>query len=173
VLLAGELEVPCTEEQGINWLAFPTLATAPADVPEWAEELLGQRPLRAARAGPENGYLILETATDSDLHQATSPGAALAAHTPRALILTCRMTNSVNGEHIHYRYFAPQYGTDEDIATGSAMRVLAAYWGTRGLGPRLSALQCSREGGWLRSRAEGETTWVGGHVAQQKQGYSL
>ena len=166
MLLSGEQEVPCNAEQGINWLAFPTLATEPLDVPGWAEDTLGLRPQRAAVAGPEDGYLILEAAADTNLYAARPPGDALATHTRRALILTCSTATSPNGEDIHYRYFAPQYGSAEDIATGSAMRVLAPYWNARGEGPELSALQCSAEGGWLYSRFEGGITRIGGHVEQ-------
>ena len=166
VLVAGAQEVPCNVEQGINWLAFPTLATEPLDVPGWAEDTLGLRPQRAAIAGPDDGYLILEATAGASLQEANPPGDALATHTRRALILTCRTANSSSGEDIHYRYFAPQYGSAEDIATGSAMRVLAPYWNARGQGPELSALQCSAEGGWLYSHLEGGITWIGGHVAQ-------
>ncbi len=68
------------------------------------------------------------------------------------------------GENIQYRYFAPQFGVPEDSATGSAMRVLAAYWQQRGYGDEQRALQRSAAGGWLLSRVEGERTWIGGHV---------
>lgn len=173
MLLAGEQEIPCNAQQSINWLAFPTFAIEAVDVPGWAEDILGLRPQRAAVAGPEDGYLVLETAANNNLPEASPPGDALATYTRRALILTCRTTASASGEDIHYRYFAPQYGTAEDIATGSAMRVLAAYWNTRGAGAALSALQCSAEGGWLLSRLEGDLTWIGGHVEPQTRNDAL
>ena len=93
----------------------------------------------------------------------TVPGAELAKHTGRAIIATCADTQSPALD-IRQRYFAPQHGIAEDIATGSAMRVLADFWQAQGGYNALRAWQCSVEGGHLFSRIEGVITWVGGRV---------
>jgi predicted PhzF superfamily epimerase YddE/YHI9 len=95
------------------------------------------------------------------------PDTSLGIYTRRALIVTCAVSKdlALQGENIHLRYFAPQYGIAEDAATGSAMRVLAGYWQQRGLGDELQALQRSPEGGLLWSRVQNQTTWVGGYVS--------
>ena len=119
-----------------------------------------------AEAGDSAGYLVLEWPADTDLTSLDPPGDSLRLHTTRALIATCRVSPSASlaGEDIQLRYFAPQYGVDEDAATGSAMRVLASYWQQRGLGNHLQGLQRSARGGWLFSRLENARVWVGGIV---------
>jgi len=164
-LQAGEQDIPCCRSEGLIWLAFTTPEINTIQAPDWTNQLLGVVPLHAALAGPEDGYLIVETQLDTDLRAIPGPGDALAAHTRRALVLTCQSSPGRSPENIHYRYFAPQYGNPEDTATGSAMRVLSAYWQDRGLGPELTALQCSPAGGWLHSRFRNNRTWVGGRVA--------
>lgn len=172
VLLAGELEIPYLQSGELAWLAFPPLAPTDTDAPAWATHVLGRAPVNTAIAGPEQGYLVLEAPADTCLDNVTPPSEVLCANTLRALILTCRANTSRYGEDIHYRYFAPQYGSPEDTATGSAMRVLASYWRRRGMGEELSALQCSAPGGWLQSRLEEGITWVGGYVTPQEPGTS-
>lgn len=165
-LKMGDEEVLFEQDEGVDWLGFPDLETRPVAIPPWVNGLLGQTPRHAAIAGPEGGYLVLETDPDCELATLPPPGDALAAHSRRSLILTRRVTagDARCGENIQLRYFAPQWGNPEDTATGSAMRVLAAYWQQRGAGDALRALQCSRDGGWLLSRIAQGRTWVGGRV---------
>ncbi len=153
-------------QQGISWLAFPSIDVEAVAVPDWVRALLGATPEQAATAGPENGYLIVEMAADCDLAALPAPGDALTKRSTRSLIVTRRTTggDSLQGETIQFRYFAPQFGVPEDTATGSAMRVLANYWRHRGEGDEQKALQRSAGGGWLQSRIEGEYTWIGGRV---------
>ena len=89
----------------------------------------------------------------------------------RSLIVARRVSahTSLRGENIQYRYFAPQHGVPEDIATGSAMRVVAAYWQSRGVGDNLMALQRSADGGWLQSRIKDGRTWIGGRVMDDRE----
>ena len=156
---------------GVNWVSFPCLDTSAAEVPDWAEALLGQAPQRAAQAGPEDGYTIVEMPEACDLALLKAPGEALSDRSQRSLIVTRKVSTDTTlcGETIQYRYFAPQHGVPEDIATGSAMRVLAAYWQARGAGDELQALQRSAEGGWLASRIENGRTWIGGHVIDDRK----
>lgn len=121
-------------------------------------------PWRAAEAGGDEGYLVLEWPQDFDLRALPIPSYALHRHTKRSLIVTARDTQSSNFD-VKLRYFAPQHGVPEDTATGSAMRVLATYWMNRDLDEQLQAQQCSRYGGELRSHIRGDLTWVGGHVS--------
>ena len=162
----GDTEVATDYRDGLDWIAFPTLEIAPGEIPDWAATLLGEKPAYAATAGPGDGYRVLELRADCDIATLPSPGDQLAAHCQRSLIITRQVNpdTSLQGETIQYRYFAPQHGNAEDSATGSAMRVLAAYWQQRGAGSVLRALQRSAQGGWLLSRIEGDRTWVGGRV---------
>lgn len=165
-LRMGEVAVQFAHRDGLDWVGFPMLATEGTAVPGWAKGLLGAAPNDAASAGGDRGYLVLAMPDDCDIAALPAPGDALAAHTAHSLIVTRSVepSRALCGESIQYRYFAPQFGVPEDSATGSAMRVLAAYWQQRGHGDEQRALQRSPAGGWLLSRVEGERTWIGGHV---------
>jgi predicted PhzF superfamily epimerase YddE/YHI9 len=168
VLEMNGIEAHCDNREGIDWVSFPTLQTRDSQVPDWAKGLLGATPTHAAEAGREDGYLVLAMPNNFDPVSLTAPGDRLASHTGRALIVTRAVSaeTSLCGETIQYRYFAPQHGVPEDTATGSAMRVVAAYWQQRGAGPELRALQRSADGGWLQSRIDDGLTWIGGRVVE-------
>ena len=171
VLEMNGMEVQCQREGNMHWLAFPTVKTQLCAVPAWAPVLLGQAPAMAAEAGPENAYLVLEMPADIDIASLTAPGEALEAHSGRSLIVTRRVSAETSrmGENVQYRYFAPQHGVPEDTATGSAMRVVAAYWQQQGAGEELKALQRSADGGWLQSRIDNHLTWIGGRVVIDRE----
>ncbi|WP_439108074.1 PhzF family phenazine biosynthesis protein [Congregibacter sp.] len=145
------------------WIGLPTISCAARPVPHWIAEFFPVLPWRAAEAGGNDGYLVLEWPADFDLRSLPVPAYALHRRTGRALIVTSRDTESASAD-IQMRYFAPQHGMPEDTATGSAMRVLASYWMNRDLDDQLCAWQCSDSGGELYSRIRGELTWVGGRV---------
>jgi predicted PhzF superfamily epimerase YddE/YHI9 len=155
-----------SHESGIGWIGSDVPSLSPVAVPAWTNLFTGDAPLACAKEGDDTGYLVVEWPEDTDLAGLYPPGDCLQRHTMRALIATCRISpaNSLAGENIQLRYFAPQYGVDEDVATGSAMRVLASYWQQRGLGNQLRGLQRSARGGWLFSRLESTRVWVGGIV---------
>ena len=116
----------------------------------------------AALAGSAQGYLVLQWPDDFDLKQLRRPTSILSKQTERALICTAAHPGMGEGE-IQLRYFAPQYGVEEDSATGSAMRVLADYWYPRF--SQLTAYQCSAGGGLLLSRRTATHVEVGGYCA--------
>lgn len=174
VLTTCDSDIPCRLEDGVTWVGFPALFAEPCPVPGWVPVVLaGQPATRCARAGPEDGYLIIELAANTDLTTIIAPDATLAAWTRRALIVTCRVDSetALYDEHFHFRYFAPQYGVAEDNATGSAMRILARHW--RDLGDELAALQRSPAGGYLRSRLDRGGVWVGGTVSPDNNGATV
>jgi len=147
----------------ISWVGFDAVTCESAPVPHWVVGEFGSQPASAAVAGGDAGYLILRWPDNADLRELPVPGSALAAHTSRAVIATCADTLTPELD-IRQRYFAPQHGIAEDIATGSAMRVLAHFWQTQSGVGELRAWQCSPEGGHLFSRVEAGITWVGGRV---------
>ena len=171
VLEMNGMKAHCDNREGIGWVSLPTLQTRHCAVPDWAAGLLGGTPVHAALAGSEDGYLVLAMPGDCDLATLTAPAEQLECHTRRSLIVTRRVSAqiSLRGETIQYRYFAPQHGVPEDTATGSAMRVLAAYWQQRSGDKRLLALQRSSGGGWLQSRIDNAHTWIGGHVIKDER----
>lgn len=167
MLQYGKSRLACNSHHGKSWLGFSTLALTGCSVPPWLQDVLGAPVEACAQAGSEDGYLVVELATPTQLRAISTPGESLAGHCRRALIVSCPVPegSALYGEDILLRYFAPQYGQAEDIATGSAMRILAPYWQHRGYGSRLKALQCSAQGGLLYSQIEDGLTWVGGRLA--------
>jgi predicted PhzF superfamily epimerase YddE/YHI9 len=127
-LAMGGATFAYSHESGVGWIGCDTPMLSPVAVPAWTDLFTGSAPLACAEAGDNAGYLVLEWPQDTDLAGLKPPGDRLQQHTMRALIATCRISpgNSLAGEDIQLRYFAPQYGVDEDVATGSAMRVLAS-----------------------------------------------
>jgi predicted PhzF superfamily epimerase YddE/YHI9 len=124
---------------------------SPADcaVPAFAAPVLGAQPLTAAVVGGPSGYLVLELADVSVLQALQPDFSALMAATERALIVTAKALHA-DGPGCVFRYFAPQYGTPEDAATGSAAVQLAAFWSSRLERERFTAVQLSPQGAWLQ-----------------------
>jgi len=165
-LLMHDSLIQSWREQATTWLRFVRLPTTPVAMPDWTNEIFPaqQQPVAAAISGAARGYLILQWPDDFMLKALEPSLGQLAGHSARALICTSAQP-SVGADAIQLRYFAPQYGVNEDSATGSAMRVLADYWSHRFL--TLSAQQCSPTGGFLLSRFGPTHVQVGGrcHIA--------
>jgi predicted PhzF superfamily epimerase YddE/YHI9 len=123
-------------------------------VPAYAAPVLGVQPLAAAEIGGSAGYVVLELA-DAAVLQALQPDfSALTAATERAVIVTAKAEHA-DGPGIVFRYFAPQYGSPEDAATGSAAVQLAAFWSSRLGLERFTAVQLSPQGAWLQLGCSG------------------
>jgi len=68
------------------------------------------------------------------------------------------------------RYFAPNYGVDEDPATGSSHCILTPYWADR-LGKRqLRAQQISARVGDLLCTLKGDRVTLAGHAVLYLEG---
>ncbi|MFK7830294.1 MAG: PhzF family phenazine biosynthesis protein [Congregibacter sp.] len=145
------------------WIGLPSISSAPCQLPSWVSQYFSTQPWRAAMAGGDSDYLILEWPAGFDLSTLQAPTYDLRRRTQRSIIATC-LDGSGSNIDIHLRYFAPQHGVPEDSATGSAMRVLATYWSNRELSESLHAYQCSSRGGELFSHIREGLTWVGGRV---------
>ena len=152
------VNVACHLAGGKIWLGFEALESQPSEVPQWCKRYFESEPMVA---GPDNAYLILQWPAAFQLPSLPVPPAILARETQRMLVTSCTAgpEGVLAGEDIHCRYFAPQYGVTEDLATGSAMRVLAHYWQHRDLGSVLTAYQNSKAGGLLFSRIQAGTVW--------------
>lgn len=61
------------------------------------------------------------------------------------------------------RYFAPQFGIDEDPVTGSAHCTTGPYWGRKLGRDAVVGYQASARGGVVRVRVQGERVQLGGH----------
>ncbi|MBV9701726.1 MAG: PhzF family phenazine biosynthesis protein, partial [Methylobacteriaceae bacterium] len=68
------------------------------------------------------------------------------------------------------RYFAPNYGVDEDPVTGSAHCVLTPYWASRLGRNELGARQISPRGGDLLCTLHGDRVTLAGHAVLYLEG---
>jgi predicted PhzF superfamily epimerase YddE/YHI9 len=68
------------------------------------------------------------------------------------------------------RYFAPNYGVDEDPVTGSAHCVLTPYWAARLGRERMTARQISARGGELTCTLRGDRVTIAGHAVLYLEG---
>jgi PhzF family phenazine biosynthesis protein len=110
-----------------------------------------------------NGYLLLRLEDNLDLQKMSINVEALLKNTRRALIVTSLQTLSGKIDYA-IRYFAPQYGIDEDPATGSANHIAATYWFPITQRTALTGYQASPEGGIIYSEICDGKIWIGGAV---------
>lgn len=175
ILHMSDSRVKAYKEQQRIWLSFSRITTVPFAIPLWLP-LFAQhhKAICAALAGGDRGYCIVRWPDDVDLKQFQPPGIELGKHTQRALIYTCKDTTTGDSD-FHYRYFAPQYGVDEDVATGSAMRVLLDFWAQEYSESErvLTALQTSLPQGLLFGRIHPNTIEVGGYVNEASSNREL
>jgi PhzF family phenazine biosynthesis protein len=68
------------------------------------------------------------------------------------------------------RYFAPNYGVDEDPVTGSAHCVLTPYWAARLGKEQMTARQISARGGELACALRGDRVTIAGHAVLYLEG---
>jgi PhzF family phenazine biosynthesis protein len=68
------------------------------------------------------------------------------------------------------RYFAPNYGVDEDSVTGSAHCVLTPYWAARLGKEQLTARQISARGGELTCTLRGDRVAIAGQAVLYLEG---
>lgn len=147
------------EDGNALWLRCPTLPCTPSP------RLPGERwfdcnPLLAAMSGGDTGYWILCWPDGFDLARLKPDLGAISRSTRRAVIVT---SAGVEDGNARLRYFAPQYGSDEDTVTGSACVVLADFWRER-LGKNLNFIQQSPGGGLVQTRHLGASIEIGGRV---------
>lgn len=81
-----------------------------------------------------------------------------------ALIVTALGGTSVNEDYV-MRYFAPQFGNSEDMATGSANAYLMKYWQLKLNKKRLSGRQLSKAGALFYGVVHGDTVTLSGKVS--------
>lgn len=62
------------------------------------------------------------------------------------------------------RFFAPNFGIDEDPVTGSAHCTVAPFWAERLAKTDMSARQLSKRGGGLRCRVVGDRVHISGRT---------
>ena len=169
-LVTGATDIPFRQEGALIWLQFPYPDLTPSALPQGIDRLLPGAALSCDRVGTASGYLLVELQSSDELAAMTPPVEALKPLTDRALLVYVRCPqNDAAPTPYRFRYFAPQYGSAEDTATGSAMRLVTAAARTRYTDQSIMAAQLSPGGGLLYGAVEGDTVWVGGQVQKEQQ----
>lgn len=83
--------------------------------------------VRALESPSQKGYTLIELNDEYAVANWRPQFSHLQRHSQRALIITAWAQPTCPYDYV-VRYFAPQYGNDEDDATGSANALLIAYW---------------------------------------------
>lgn len=157
---SGPLHV--AREEGLLTLDFPAQARKRCDIPDSLAKALGRRPLECFRS---MDYLAVFS-TESDIAGLTPDFRLLKTLDLRGVIVTAPGSAS----DFVSRFFAPNYGIDEDPVTGSAHCALAPYWAQRLGKSTLSARQLSNRTGTLRCRVEGERVFISGQTVPYMEG---
>lgn len=160
---SGRLTVTPADD-GLYWLDLPRHECEPAEAPAELIEAVGEAP-DEVRAGP-NWLLRYPRAADV---RGLRPDMRILADLPeRGVIATA--PGDEPGIDFVSRYFAPNFGIDEDPVTGSAHCMLAPYWAAELGETRLRARQVSARGGDLVCETAGDRVHVGGRAVLYMSG---
>lgn len=142
-------------------LDFPAQAVTPADLPQEILDALDlEGDVTGYRAQVKAGNWIAEVATEGEV-LAVDPDMALLRKVPEGgLIVTAP------GENCDFvsRFFAPNYGIDEDDVTGSAHCSLAPLWAEKLGKETLLAHQLSDRGGEIHCTVQGDRVLLKGQA---------
>jgi predicted PhzF superfamily epimerase YddE/YHI9 len=127
-------------------------------------QVLGGQYQRLAELGDAHEYLLVQFADERRVGGLQPDYPALSALTGRAVIATARARHD-DRYTVVFRYFAPQYGTPEGGATGSAAVQLAAWWGEDLQDDSFVARQLSPSGAVLRVQLLNSQVELSGRVA--------
>lgn len=153
---SGRLTV--TRSGDLYWLDLPRHECEPAAAPAELIRAMGVEP-DTVRAGPN---WLLRYPREADVRGLRPDMRVLADLPERGVIATA--PGDEPGVDFVSRYFAPNFGIDEDPVTGSAHCMLAPYWAKESGKSRLHAHQVSARGGELLCEVRGDRVRVGGRA---------
>lgn len=157
---SGPLRV-CREDDLLT-LDFPAQVGVCCEIPAGMTEALGASPRECYRA--MDYMAVFED--EEEIAAMTPDFRQLRTLDLRGVIVTSpgRTSDFVS------RFFAPNYGVDEDPVTGSAHCTLAPYWAGRLGKHTLHARQLSKRTGTLRCRVAGDRVLISGRTAAYMEG---
>ena len=156
-----------TAERREDWieLDFPSLpAQATAPPPDLGAGL----GVSMVFVGQSRFDYLVELSSEATLRALRPDLAALRRVQGRGVIVTSA-SDSPEFDFVS-RYFAPNYGIDEDPVTGSAHCVLAPYWAGKLGRSTLTGYQASPRGGVVLVRLEGDRVRLGGKAVTVLRG---
>jgi len=143
-------------------LDFPSQPGDPCEAPRALIGGLGLQPPHCFRA--MDYMAVLET--EEQVAQVAPDFRRLQELDLRGVIVTAP------GESVDFvsRFFAPNFGIDEDAVTGSAHCTLAPYWARVLKKDTLHARQISKRTGELTCRVDGDRTFISGRATTYMEG---
>ncbi len=164
------------DEEGreIVVLSLPRLAARLQTVPGWVCEVIGFEnekliPAKSAVSEDDDGYLLLEfvpavaqkvfRAMQLDLNK-------VCENTKRAVVV---IQFDKKKESLSMRYFAPQYGVIEDIATGSVMRFVGDYIDKNYQCAQFDVNQYSTAGGYMKINCTEENVLIAANANMESE----
>ncbi len=127
------------------------------------EALVGKKIRNALCLGGVSGYWLVELESACDVKSAHPNLNFMKRHGGPALIITSGASNSYKEDYV-MRYFAPQFGSEEDAATGSANVYLMQYWQKILQKKYLAGRQLSKEGGLFYGKVFGHSVALRGRA---------
>lgn len=166
LLAAGERMQGRTDSTR-GWLSRSRIPTQTVDPAAATVGIAHDQVIAAALAGGNEGYRLLEIGADVALAALAFDYPAITRRDRRALIVTQRSSDPRYDYLI--RYSAPQYGSPEDRATGSANAVAADYWArkldkSRLVGLQTPALADPDSGGVIHCELDHDRITLGGEL---------
>ena len=157
---SGILNVSRDEELLV--LDFPAQPPEPCEAPEAILHAFGIEPVACLKA--EDYIVVFEL--EEDVLEAEPKLELLRELDGRGVVITSL------SEHYDFvsRFFAPNYGIDEDPVTGSSFTQLAPYWSQRLGRSKLYAKQVSSRGGEVICELQGDRVAIAGTAVKFLQG---
>lgn len=151
---SGELRT--TKSGDLITLDFPTCRPKATQKPEVLARALGKEPIEVYAASS----LLTVFALQEDILYLKPDFDLVKQADPHAVIVTAP------GKDCDFvsRFFAPNYGINEDPVTGSAHTVLIPYWSARLEKKKLHARQLSRRQGELFCEDKGDRVLISGRA---------
>lgn len=150
---------------------FPTIESDPAEPTEALQKALGVT-LKwvglTRSASKKVGNYLIELSTEAEVRQLKPDIALLRASVPQGVIVTAKAEKAPFD--FVSRYFAPNFGVDEDPVTGSAHCALTPYWSRKLDKTEMCGYQASPRGGIVGVRLAGERTLLSGEAVTLLRG---
>jgi len=156
-----------TRAEGGIELDFPADPPEPVAAPPGLAAALGATPVAVGRG---RSFYLAELADAADVRGLTPNFAAIAALDASGVIVTAPGDGEAD---FVSRFFAPNFGIDEDPVTGAAHCCLGPYWqGRLGRG-RLVGYQASARGGFVGVAVRGDRALLTGQAVTVLRGELL
>ena len=164
----------CIDEAGHNVVSLnlPRLLAQSKPITNWMNQVIdfyGEKliPNKAAVSEDNDGYLLLEFKPALPLEVFRGMKIDLkkvCENTQRAIVV---VQFDKKNKHLYTRYFAPQYGVSEDIATGSVMRFVGDYIEKTYKTKYFDVSQCSLQGGFMKIECKADNVIITANASME------